>query len=102
MFVVLAISQFSSISNVLLPVLLLLFLSLCLCLAALTLQSWPSYSAFQLDSPKAEATLIRTHKLNYYNSINPLPRFFPPKFGLGLFFFFFSSAYAYTKTSFSC
>lgn len=94
MFVGLALFQFSSISNGLLPVLLLL-LFLSLFLAALTLQSWHCYSAFQLNSPKAEATFICSHKINYINSnSHHFPGFFPPQFGLGSFF---ASAYAYTK-----
>lgn len=84
MFVVLARFQFSSIFNVLLPVLLLLFLSLFL--VALTLQSWHCYSAFQLDSPKAEATLIHTHKINYINSVTLSPGFFLPNLVWVLFF----------------
>lgn len=99
MFVGLALFPFSSISNALLPVLLLLLLLLFLSLflVALTLQSWHCYSAFQLDSPKAEATLICTHKLKYCNSVTLSPVFFLPDWVS-----YFSSAYAYTKTSFSC
>lgn len=102
MFVGLALFQFSSISNVLLPVLLLLlFLSCCLdspelalllCLPAWLSKSWGyTQDSFLTYAHTKQITLIQTVTLS--------PCFFLPNL---VWVLFFPSAYAYTKASFSC